>query len=161
MILVRFQMFKRLIKKEIFFMWNQPENYYETGIQNRIFKIPIYDYNKISNNSTTTDEFCSNALTAPPPVMSKKNRYLERTPSRYLILIAVYVSDLAFVRASYQPINSKEFASQIWINLKVVEYSLVVLNEYMRKKNFGKKFRWYNGARDLLACFMEKIKFQL
>ena len=31
----------------------------------------------------------------------------------------------------------------------------------MRNKNFGKKFRWYNGARDLLACFMEKIKFQL
>ena len=42
-----------------------------------------------------------------------------------------------------------------------MECSLVVLNEHIRNKNFGKKFRWSNGARDLLACFMEKIKFQL
>ena len=37
----------------------------------------------------------------------------------------------------------------------------ILSSNHLCNKNFGKKFRWYNGARDLLACFMEKIKFQL
>ena len=37
----------------------------------------------------------------------------------------------------------------------------ILSSNHLCNKKFGKKFRWYNGARDLFACYMEKIKFQL
>ena len=37
----------------------------------------------------------------------------------------------------------------------------ILSSNHLCNKNFVKKFRWYNGARDLLACFKEKRSMEV